>query len=649
MDDKLKKESKSYKDLLKFKTTEFQQKIAEMDKKEKVTSSELREMRKLLEKKSAHIKSLEEKTKKEPKNAIHGSTDTERLQKQLHEATKREETLTEQLLSLKEEMNVRSQSQQVHEDKHRKEIRNYEHLVAENERRVRQKDIEMERLREKLKHNIEKDRDSQLKQKHTMAQLMQGNFSISGSKKVAGGCLIKSTSSDVIEALVLDRENLKSVNEELIHRVENLSSSLRDMHNESSVNSSASARNTSSAEISFDSELGGESGNRDNNNTERVVEQFKRIEYLNHRIELLGVECMDKEETIAGQRKRIAEMYEEMENLRLELDARPTCKQWAQNLRELKELEEKLHDTIMLRNESAEIESWRKHLNTRDRIKADRRNFELGLWLIDSLPKAVMKEALQTVCRELSVSDISDIKPALDKLKAVMTTVPRMERFISDVCSFVFQKAKRVTDEHNNVSQGDKPMIEEILPILKSWWEGLQQGVNLDNFRRAVNSELSRRESMLQTVFLNSGNKPTQDTDGNVFTITYGGGVWPESEKTGKICDVIRDMVDFQVDAMKQKNNFVSLQTFIRDNPDEMTNRILSHIQYMFGVQSLEGLIPKLNKIYIFTQELSTFTRSMRDVLGISTSPNVSDSSVLAEVEKVVYHSKRTNLTDKHA
>jgi hypothetical protein len=32
----------------------------------------------------------------------------------------------------------------------------------------------------------------------------------------------------------------------------------------------------------------------------------------------------------------------------------------------------------------------------------DKRNHELGLWLLDSLPKATMKEVLQTVCREVS-------------------------------------------------------------------------------------------------------------------------------------------------------------------------------------------------------------------------------------------------------
>jgi hypothetical protein len=65
------------------------------------------------------------------------------------------------------------------------------------------------------------------------------------------------------------------------------------------------------------------------------------------------------------------------------------------------QLEEKLHDLILLRGEAAEISMWRKHLSTADRIKVDKRNHELGLWLLDSLPKATMKEVLQTVCREV--------------------------------------------------------------------------------------------------------------------------------------------------------------------------------------------------------------------------------------------------------
>ena len=104
--------------------------------------------------------------------------------------------------------------------------------------------------------------------------------------------------------------------------------------------------------------------------------------------------------------------------------------------------------------------------------------------------------------------------------------------------------------------------------------------------------------------------------------------------KTGRVLDAIRDMVEFQCDNLKQKNNFVSLQNFIAENPEEMSHRILSHIQYMWSVKSIDGIVPKLNEVYILTRELSTFMKNCRDLLGIHTP--VSDSSLLAEIEKII-------------
>ena len=55
-----------------------------------------------------------------------------------------------------------------------------------------------------------------------------------------------------------------------------------------------------------------------------------------------------------------------------------------------------------------------------------------------------MKDALQAVCRELDIHDISEIQLCLSKLKAVVKTVPRMERFIAQVCGFLFQKEEQL-------------------------------------------------------------------------------------------------------------------------------------------------------------------------------------------------------------
>ncbi len=157
-----------------------------------------------------------------------------------------------------------------------------------------------------------------------------------------------------------------------------------------------------------------------------------------------------------------------MEELVLELEARPSMRDWTEQRRMNEDLELKVRDLTILRGEAAEISNWRKHLSTADRIRIDKRNHELGLWLFDSLPKTVMKDTLQMICRELDCTELSEISNALLKLKAVVKTVPRMERFISQVCTFVFERDQQ--RHGGSVPNGDtarEGTMESVLPALK--------------------------------------------------------------------------------------------------------------------------------------------------------------------------------------
>ena len=108
-------------------------------------------------------------------------------------------------------------------------------------------------------------------------------------------------------------------------------------------------------------------------------------------------------------------------------------KQWIQKQTELTECESKLHDLIVMRRESAELIGDRKSMTVKQKVLMDKRNYELGLWVLDSLPHEITKNSLKAVCRELGLTDIGDIQPSIIKLKAVVVAVPRMERFIIEV------------------------------------------------------------------------------------------------------------------------------------------------------------------------------------------------------------------------
>lgn len=80
---------------------------------------------------------------------------------------------------------------------------------------------------------------------------------------------------------------------------------------------------------------------------------------------------------------------------------------------------------------------------------------------------------------QLDISEISEIQPSLAKLKAVVKSVPRMERFISQVCGFIYQRHPTLgdIDGMKSVSGGALPAVgpdgrgaytmDHIIPILR--------------------------------------------------------------------------------------------------------------------------------------------------------------------------------------
>lgn len=82
---------------------------------------------------------------------------------------------------------------------------------------------------------------------------------------------------------------------------------------------------------------------------------------------------------------------------------------------------------------------------------------------------------------QLDISEISEIQPCLAKLKAVVKAVPRMERFISQVCGYVFPRHPSLGEVDGMKSVGGSAVpnvdangqsaytMEHMLPILKRY------------------------------------------------------------------------------------------------------------------------------------------------------------------------------------
>ena len=398
---------------------------------------------------------------------------------------------------LERERDSTAKDEKSFETEFKKKVKNLQTQVQEYERKMRQKEIEFERLREKLHQMSTKDIQTNSRNKELLSMVEKGDYSmldesfsshgskssaasskrsgsaiIVGSKKLKPSKVVSEGKAEnlslLVEAMDSNRRSLIARNKELELQVKDLLKQVKQQMQDSDISINNSAN---SEEHHYDSLNSSNISKKDQVELLELRdichEQEEKIEDLLHKLEVSRSMQKESEYQMETMRKQNFELREAIENLRNELETRPSHKQWSRAQREIQELEHKVNDLVLLRGESEEIAQWRKHLSTTERIKVDKKNHELGLWLLESLPKTIMKETLQMVCRELDLSEISEIQASLTKLKAVVRMVPRMERFIAKISNFIFDSnealLERVGIRHEQV---DKSM-EAVFPIVR--------------------------------------------------------------------------------------------------------------------------------------------------------------------------------------
>ena len=103
------------------------------------------------------------------------------------------------------------------------------------------------------------------------------------------------------------------------------------------------------------------------------------------------VRHLEAEGLAAALRSKLHLAKEAADNLKLELAARPTVQALRAQEQACRDLELRLRDVVVMRRESDELRGLRKHMGARDRMAADRRNYEMGLHLLDALPAQVRR------------------------------------------------------------------------------------------------------------------------------------------------------------------------------------------------------------------------------------------------------------------
>eukprot|EP00898_Chlorokybus_atmophyticus_P005132 jgi/Chlat1/561/Chrsp103S01134 len=341
----------------------------------------------------------------------------------------------------------------------------------------------------------------------------------------------------------------------------------------------------------------------------------------------------ERERRVAACERRAAHLAEENANLVMELHARPTVQDLCQANARAQRLEKKLaavlataadgngnhavdgdHEGVEEDKAAVKVKAAaREPLTTSDRIRRDRDVHRLQLWKIEHLPHDVCVDLLQDACRLLELHDVFHLNAAVAKLLRVMAAVPRMEKFIGDVCQVVFEEGHQYS-KAMNVEPAEAPRV------LKGWLNQLAQLRELRDFHSVISMELSKR-------VLNKSNE----------RVVY---------SHAQAAEAVRQLVDTEQSYLTQAASYDRAKACLRDEPEALVNKMVLHFMNLFGVPSLEGVFARINTVYTSNAEATNFMRALRSLLGLDAKagPNACLSRI-----RTLLDEKTKDFNDLHA
>mmetsp|Transcript_82 Transcript_82/g.123 ORF Transcript_82/g.123 Transcript_82/m.123 type:complete len:887 (-) Transcript_82:43-2703(-) len=332
---------------------------------------------------------------------------------------------------------------------------------------------------------------------------------------------------------------------------------------------------------------------------------------------------------------------EHIDNLKLELASRPTMRDWKSAQRQIARLESQVQSAVealeeqdieaarannifvpskkkshqkdqlsarekvelMAKRAVSEQQDNRKRTSTAEMIRRDKQNHRLGLNRLTALPKSAAHDILQQLCRVLEIGDVEMLVPAVQKMCWVVRAMPKLEHFVKEVSSFVLLHG----DDTTLSKRGGTAALNDVLPQLKRWVNGIRKLNLYTSFRSSIMEELKRSSG------LKSGNTPGSLTDDQMVF-------------------AIRELVTLEQDMMRNKEVFHASEEYMKQHPELALTRCVSYFQELFSVRNLEGVMPKINETYLFVEELTNFVQVLRPTLGLP--PSASLHSCLAKIQE---------------
>src|SRR5690606_31837175 len=96
----------------------------------------------------------------------------------------------------------------------------------------------------------------------------------------------------------------------------------------------------------------------------------------------------------------------------------------------------------------------------------------------------------------------------------------------------------------------------------------------------------------------------------------------------------IEELADLEYEMLQGDVAFQLGDEYVKQNPELLVSRLINHIQNLFQIKSLEGMLPHMNRIYIFTQQMQNFLNSVRADMDYPS--DMSDEALLKELDHLL-------------
>jgi len=287
-----------------------------------------------------------------------------------------------------------------------------------------------------------------------------------------------------------------------------------------------------------------------------------------------------------AERLRADKMEEERDELKDELEARPSSEQWSEAQRELEKQRKELRLLSSFLSEK-DLKKWSIRSDaTRKLIRSDR-----GVETLHEMSPTLARRSLGAACRALQLDDPSSLVPAISKLRRVVDAASGMQAFITEVMSVT----------HNGSTSGVD--LSQVVSVIRGWKKRMEAGTSIRGSLRDCERSINRFREMFEL-----------DEDDDV------------ESKMKQLCTFMRESAQF----------FNSLRNMLSNDGEKLSSAQCLKVVKKLVIKSRETDVEKENscetKNYVVTKNISKNLdgigrvremhdqlKLLRDMLGVKT------------------------------